>query len=80
MLGPNHADRLLGQLGRSHALHGAEPEVALGYRPPEGVQAPGPGRGCGRWPASAGELVGDEVLEVLAAELVGRIGWPWAWQ
>jgi hypothetical protein len=71
MLGPNHADRLLGQLGRSHAVHGADLEVTLGHGPlEEGVQAPVAVVGGGRFPAS--ELVGDELLDVLAAELAGE--------
>jgi hypothetical protein len=70
VLGPNHLDRLLGQLGRPHAVHRVGLEIALGYRPlEEGVQAPVAvvsGRGL-----PAGELVGDEVLDVCALELAG---------
>src|SRR4029453_3958437 len=66
MLSPNHADRLLGQLRRSHAVHRAGLEIALGYGPlEEGVQAPVAVVGGRRLPA--GELVGDEVLDVVAA-------------
>jgi hypothetical protein len=71
MLGPNHADRLLGQLGRSHAVHGAGRQVTLGHGPlEEGVQPAVAVVGGRRLPA--GELVGDERLDVLAAKLAGE--------
>jgi hypothetical protein len=71
MLGSDHMDRLLGQLWRSHAVHRAGLEVTLGDGPlEEGVQAAVAVVGGGRLPA--GELVGDEVLDVLAAEFVGE--------
>jgi hypothetical protein len=63
--------------GRSHDVHGADLEVALGHGPLEGVQAPVAVVGGGRFPAS--ELVGDELLDVLAAEFAGEdrvaVGW-----
>ena len=68
MLRPNHFNRLLRQLRRAHAAHGADLEVALGHGPlEEGVQAAIAIVG-GRWlPAS--ELVRDEGLDVCALEL-----------
>jgi hypothetical protein len=71
LLGPNHADRLLGQLGRSHAIHRTGRQVTLSYGPlEEGVQAPVAVVGGRRLPA--GELVGDELLDVLAARFAGE--------
>ena len=71
MLRPDHVDRLLGQLRRLHAVHGADLKVALGHRPlEEGLQAAVAVVGGGRLPA--GQLVGDELLDVLASELVGE--------
>jgi hypothetical protein len=68
---PDDTDGLLGKVGRLHAVHGAGLEVALGDRPlEEGVETPVAVVGGRRLPAS--ELVGDEVLDVLAAELAGE--------
>ena len=40
LFGADHVDWLLGQLGRSHATHGAGRQVTLGHGPlEEGVQA-----------------------------------------
>jgi hypothetical protein len=68
VLRPNHFNRLLRQLRRAHATHGADLEVTLGHGPlEEGLQAAIAVVG-GRWlPAS--ELVGDEGLDVCALEL-----------
>jgi hypothetical protein len=61
---------LLGQLGRFHAVHRAAREVALGHRPlEEGVQAAVAVVGGGRLPA--GQLVGDEGLDVLTLKFAG---------
>jgi hypothetical protein len=71
VLGPDHVDRLLGELGWLHAVHGAGRQVALGDRPlEEGAQAPVAVVGGGRLPA--GELVGDELLDVVAAARAGE--------
>jgi hypothetical protein len=71
VLGPDHVDGLLGELGRPHAVHRAGLKVALGHGPlEEGVQAPVAVVGGRRLPA--GELVGDERLDVLAAEFAGE--------
>jgi hypothetical protein len=71
MFRPNHFHRLLGQLRRLHPVHGAGLEVSLGHRPlEEGVQAPVAVVGGGRLPA--GQLVGDERLDVLALEYAGE--------
>ena len=65
VLRPNDLDGLLGQLRRPHPLHGVGLQVALGHRPlEEGMQAPVAVVGGGGLPA--GELVGDELLDVLA--------------
>jgi hypothetical protein len=71
VLGPNHVDRLLGELRWLHAVHQAGLQVALGQRPlEEGVQTPVAVVGGRRLPA--GQLVGDELLDVLAFELAGE--------
>jgi hypothetical protein len=63
---PDDTDGLLREAGRSHAVHRAGLEVALGHRPlEEGVETPVAVVGGRRLPAS--ELVGDEVLDVLAS-------------
>jgi hypothetical protein len=69
--GPDHLDGLLGELWRSHAVHRAGHQVALGHCPlEEGVQAPVAVVGGGRLPA--GQLVGDERLEMVTLELAGE--------
>jgi hypothetical protein len=71
LLCPDDTDGLLGKVGRLHAVHGAGLEVSLGDRPlEEGVETPVAVVGGRRLPTS--ELVGDEVLDVLAAELAGE--------
>jgi hypothetical protein len=71
VLGPDHLDGLLGELWRSHAVHRAGHQVALGHCPlEEGVQAPVAVVGGGRLPA--GQLVGDERLEMVTLELAGE--------
>jgi hypothetical protein len=79
VLRPDHLDRLLRQLRRSHAAHGADLEVTLGHRPlEEGVQAAIAVVGS-RW-LPAGQLVGNEELDVLAPELAGEKRVTVAWQ
>jgi site-specific recombinase XerD len=71
LLCPHHADGLLGKVRWLHAVHGAGVEVSFGHRPlEEGVQAAVAVVGGGRLPA--GELVGDELLDVLAPQLAGE--------
>jgi hypothetical protein len=70
VLGPDDIDGLLGELGRSHAVHGTGVQVALSHRPLEGVRAAVAVVGGGRLPA--GQLVGDERLDVVAAEFAGE--------
>jgi hypothetical protein len=66
LLCPDDTDGLLREAGRLHAVHGAGLEVAFGHRPlEEGVETPVAVVGGRRLPAS--ELVGDEVLDVLAS-------------
>jgi hypothetical protein len=64
-------EALLGQLWRLHPLHRIGPQVALSDGPlEEGVEASIAVVGGGRLPT--GQLVGDERLDVLAAELAGE--------
>jgi hypothetical protein len=61
---------LLWQLRRLHPVHGVGFEIALSHGPlEEGVQTSVAVVRCGRLPA--GQLVGDERLDVLALELIG---------
>jgi hypothetical protein len=62
---------LFWELRRLHPLHGVGLKVALSHHPlEEGVQAAVAVVGGGRLPA--GQLVGDEGLDVLTAELAGE--------
>jgi hypothetical protein len=66
LLCPDDIDGPLGEVGRLHAVHGAGLKVPLGDRPlEERVETPVAVVGGRRLPAS--ELVGDEVLDVLAS-------------
>jgi hypothetical protein len=66
LLCSDDTDGLLGEVGRLHAVHGAGLKVALGDRPlEERVETPVAVVGGRRLPAS--ELVGDEVLDMLAS-------------
>jgi hypothetical protein len=76
MLGSHHLNWVLGELRRSHAIHGTSREVTLGHGPlVEGVQAPVAVVGGGRLPA--GELVGDERWMCSRSSSLVRSGWPW---
>jgi hypothetical protein len=71
VLRPHHLDGLLGQQWRLHPLHRIDPQVALSDGPlEEGEKASIAVVGGGRLPT--GQLVGDERLDVLAAELAGE--------